>query len=126
MIIITSSNSKDIYRKAISMGTDADFYINSIQQNINELYYLAFLPEANALKERAEAGFDKIDIKKTMSGSSFRNMMVEEILNELSNILGDKMQNITEENSASMESYIAEQVIPGYINKFLGGENNGE
>ena len=44
---------------------------------------------------------------------------VKEILNELSNIIGDAMQDIDDTDMASIQSYIFATVIPYFQNKFF-------
>jgi len=115
-MIILSSTSQNIVKKAFRIKDEsAGYYIKSIENNLDMLYYLAYLPEANALKERVGGNGN---IKDKLMSRNFLDMMSEEILNELSNILNDTMQDIDDSDMASIKSYLYATVIPFFQNKF--------
>ena len=90
--------------------------IEEISNNFNALYYLSFEPQALAVQQNEP---NKTRLKTRISSRSFSDMIFDEILNDLSNILINDMQGITNEDMASLNIYVSEIIMPSFITKFM-------
>jgi hypothetical protein len=124
MIII--GDYKHLYKRAYNVvqgpvEDDGARIIREITANLNSLYYSAFEPEAKAAIQRYPNKSNAF-YKKMFLSSNFSNMMFEEVLNDLSNITGDAMLDLSDSDEASIAMHFSSSVLPYFINKLMGND----
>lgn len=118
MIIITSKSKNTLSQTAFNIIEESkgrpSSIIDAIKDNMEALYYSSFLPQVEHVSDG--------NIQKELSSFNFKNMMAEEVLNDLSNILNDPMTDIADSSTpdgAAIYSYIYETVLPYFYNKYF-------